>query len=268
MLTRTKSIHKTISNKTIIIHALLGIVFFYFIFHPITMILYWYEFNKEPITIPSILEVLSHRTIHSFSFKMVNMSMFFIVMGGVFGVIIGLYRVKNKKLNMHLSLLKNDIKNLITQGENQFLELKSSIRYDYQQQTTNAGLEIIIAKTIVGFMNAKGGKLIVGVNDNGQILGLENDFKTLKQQNKDGFEQKIYEIISKFIGKEYCIYSTIYFYEIEKKDICVIDIQKPKEPAYLLKGTDTTFFLRTGNATRPLSTKEAVHYMNMEKEIQ
>ncbi|PKP44913.1 MAG: ATP-binding protein [Bacteroidetes bacterium HGW-Bacteroidetes-12] len=263
MLTRTKSIH-----KTIIIHALLGIIIFYFIFHPITMVLYWYEFNKEPITTKSFFEVFSHRTLHSFSYKMLNMSLAFIIMGGAIGATFGMYRIKNKKLNMHLSLVKNDIKNLITQGENQYLELKSSIRYDYQQHTTNLGLEIVIAKTIVGFMNAKGGKLIVGVNDNGQILGLENDFKTLKQQNKDGFEQKIYEIISKFIGKEYCSYSTIYFYEIEKKYICVIDIQKPKEPAYLLKGTDTTFFLRTGNATRPLSTKEAVHYLNMEKENQ
>ena len=267
MIAGFKIFNNHTNKKIIIIHTLLGIVTFYFIFHPVTMVLYWFEFKNEPITIASFFEVLEHRTRHSFSLKMVNMSLFFTVMGGLFGVITGFYRANNKKLNKHLSLLKNDLINLITQGENQFLELKSSIRYDYQKKTTNLDLEIVIAKTIVGFMNAKGGKLIIGVNDNGQVLGLENDFKTLKQQNTDGFEQKVYEIISKFIGKEYCYYSTIYFHEIEKKHICVIDIQKPHEPAYLLKGADTVFFLRTGNATRPLSIKEAVHYMNMEKEV-
>tara|TARA_R110001583_G_scaffold39260_4_gene125985 strand:+ start:595 stop:1398 length:804 start_codon:yes stop_codon:yes gene_type:complete len=267
MITGVKFFNKSVDKEIIIIYTLLGIAIFYFILHPFTMVLYWFEFKNEPITFSSFIDVLGHRFKHSFSFRMLYMAIFFIIMGGIFGAAAGVLKIRTKKLSKHIDFLKKDISNLIQQGENQFLEFKSSIRYDYQQQTTNVKLEMVIAKTIVGFMNAKGGKLIIGVDDDSQILGLENDFKTLKLQNTDGFEQKIYEIISKFIGKEYCLYSTIYFHEIEKNYICVIDIQKPNEPAYLLKGTDTVFFLRTGNATRPLSIKEAVHYMNMEKDV-
>lgn len=258
---------KIIDNKTILIHSAIGIAFFYFIFHPVTMVLYWYEFNNEPISITSFFQVIKHRTLHSFSFKMINMSVAFIIMGSLVGALSGIYRVKNKKLTKHLNLLKKDIINLIGQGENQYLELKSSIRYDYQQLQVNVELELVIAKTIVGFMNGKGGKLIIGVNDEGRILGLENDFKTLKLKNIDGFEQKIYQIISKFIGKEYCPYITVYFHEIEKFNICIIDIIKTNEAAFLINGSETVFYLRTGNATRPLSTKEAMHFMNMEKEV-
>jgi Predicted transcriptional regulator containing an HTH domain and an uncharacterized domain shared with the mammalian protein Schlafen len=73
---------------------------------------------------------------------------------------------------------------LIENGENEQIEFKSSIRYDYFRKTTNRELELVIAKTIVGFMNAKGGKLILGVDDDGNILGLEKDFKTLKHKTE------------------------------------------------------------------------------------
>jgi len=162
-------------------------------------------------------------------------------------------------------MLNIDLQKLIKRGESQFLELKSSARYDYRLKTTNQDLEIVIAKTLVGFMNANGGKLIIGINDIGEALGLENDFKSLKQQNTDGFEQKIYEIISKYIGKEFCLHCSVYFHQIDEKSICVIDIDEVTEPVYLTRGKETVFYLRTGNATKPLSIKEAVHYIKLGK---
>lgn len=266
MVTGFKFFNKSADKEIIIIYTILGIVIFYFIIHPVTMVLYWFEFKNEPLTFSSFINVLSHRTEHSFSLRMLYMAFYFILMGGIFGLTAGFYKIKTKKLTKHINILKKDINNLIQQGENQFLEFKSSIRYDFTLKNTNLDLEMVIAKTLVGFMNAKGGKLIIGVTDNGNVVGIENDFNTLRQQNTDGFEQKVYEIISKYIGKEYCSSATVYFHQIDKKYVCVIDIQKLNEPAYLIKGTDTIFYLRTGNATRPLSIKEAVHYINMEKE--
>tara|TARA_R110001583_G_scaffold182679_1_gene340764 strand:+ start:2791 stop:3594 length:804 start_codon:yes stop_codon:yes gene_type:complete len=267
MITGIKFFNKSVDKEIIAIYTILGIAVFYFILHPFTMVLYWFEFKNEPITFSSFIEVLGHRFKHSFSFKMLYMSLFFIVMGGVFGAAAGVFKVRTKKLSKHIDFLKKDISNLIQQGENQFLEFKSSIRYDFNLKTTNIELEMVIAKTLVGFMNSKGGKLIIGVSDEGNIIGIENDFITLKQKNSDGFEQKVYEIISKYIGKEYCSLVNLYFYPINNKNLCVLDIQKTNEPAYLLKGRETIFYLRTGNATRPLSIKEAVHYMNMEKDV-
>ena len=44
------------------------------------------------------------------------------------------------------------------------------------------------------------GKLLL-VDDNKNVLGIKNDLKLLKKQNDDGFQLKITEIISNFIGK-------------------------------------------------------------------
>ena len=36
-------------------------------------------------------------------------------------------------------------------------------------------------------MNVNGGRLFVGVNDSGEIIGIENDYALVHHKNKDGF---------------------------------------------------------------------------------
>ena len=38
--------------------------------------------------------------------------------------------------------------------------------------------QLAILKTIAAFMNSEGGTLIVGVDDSGNILGVEKDYET------------------------------------------------------------------------------------------
>jgi predicted HTH transcriptional regulator len=57
------------------------------------------------------------------------------------------------------------------------LEFKSSLRWGVPEGGVNKTLEKVIVKTIAGFLNSKdGGTLLIGVADNGTILGLEGDY--------------------------------------------------------------------------------------------
>jgi predicted HTH transcriptional regulator len=114
-------------------------------------------------------------------------------------------------------------------------------------------------------MNGKGGKLMLGIDDNGNILGLEKDFKTLKHKNIDGYEREIFRIISTQLGHKACFSNHISFYVLDGKEICVIDIENSSEPVYVSNETDTTFYVRTGNATYPLTVKETVDYLKILK---
>ncbi|MBR8536669.1 ATP-binding protein [Carboxylicivirga sediminis] len=154
-----------------------------------------------------------------------------------------------------------EIHRLITEGENEEVEFKSSLRYDYHQVKSNKNLEHEVLKAICGFLNAEGGKLLIGVSDYGEILGLSNDYWTLKKMNKDGFEQRLILIISNTIGKKYCKQVHITFAHVDDKEICIIHIEKSKQPAFLKENNRTIFYLRTGNLTNPLTTKEAVEYL-------
>lgn len=258
-----------VKNKILLIHLLLGAGVFYFLVHPFTMVLYWFEYSHTPFSTSLFLKALNERFVESFSFTMRGMSIILTLLGGVFGLISGFFwnqlKKKNSLIGVQQRLLKKDIAEIIADGENEKIEFKSSIRYDYFRKTTNRELELVIAKTIVGFMNAKGGKLILGVDDDGNILGLEKDFKTLKHKNKDGYERALFGIISTQLGHEACFSNHISFYVINEKDICVIDIEPSKEPVYVNDGTSTTFYVRTGNATYPLTVKETVDYLKTQK---
>ena len=98
----------------------------------------------------------------------------------------------------------SDILKLIENGENEKIEFKSSLRYDYHQVNTDKNLEHVILKSIAGFLNGKGGTLLIGVDDYGEILGLANDYWSLKRKTKDGFEQRLMLIISNAFGKDIC----------------------------------------------------------------
>jgi len=52
------------------------------------------------------------------------------------------------------ALMKN-IASVLTQGESNTLEFKSSARWDYHQTKHNKALEMVVAKTLAGFLNSE-----------------------------------------------------------------------------------------------------------------
>jgi len=255
----------SLNIKTIVLQIVIGAGIFYFLVHPFTMVLYWFEFSDTPFSFLKFQNILSKRFLQSFSFNMRGMSGLLTLFGAVLGLISSLFWIQIKKKNnligTHQRLLRRNIAEIIVDGENERVEFKSSVRYDYFRKITNRELELVIAKTIVGFMNAKGRKLILGVDDDGNILGLEKDFLTLKHKNKDGYEREIFRIISTYLGHKACFGNHIFFYEVKERLICVIDVEPSIEPVYVSNGKDTTFYVRTGNATYPLFVKETVDYL-------
>jgi predicted HTH transcriptional regulator len=92
--------------------------------------------------------------------------------------------------------MNHHIQNLIRQGENQQLDFKHSITDSKK-----------IARSLVAFANTGGGKLLVGVKDNGAIAGVRDDEEFYMVQAAAqlyckppmDFESKIWEINGKTI---------------------------------------------------------------------
>ncbi len=74
-----------------LLHTLIGILIGILVLHPITMVVYWFEFNPSDISFGLLVEVFMMRIKHSFHSSMLPMSIIFAVMGGFFGLISGLY---------------------------------------------------------------------------------------------------------------------------------------------------------------------------------
>ncbi|MBL4782096.1 MAG: ATP-binding protein [Porticoccaceae bacterium] len=192
-------------------------------------------------------------------------TLYYILVGGGIGWLFGLvFRVIRSKLDTIDSLnqeLGKDLLSLLSQGEGPRLEFKSSFRWDLREQRANKKLEVVILKTIAGFMNGKGGTLLIGVNDEGTTTGLQPDYSLLKKSDADGFEQALVTAVSTSLGADLCPYLHIVFHTIEGNDICRIIIKAAPRPAYLNREGAPRLYLRTGAGTRDMNIQEATEYI-------
>lgn len=137
---------------------------------------------------------------------------------------------------------------MISHGESEKLEFKSSLRWDYQTNAKNKVLESVIAKTIAGFMNSSGGTLLIGVGPGKEILGLQRDYSTMTAEpNRDGFEQTLTHVVSKYLGKEYAPLVHVSFVDVDGEDVCWVRTDASPRPVYLEENGHFRFYVRIGN---------------------
>ena len=64
---------------------------------------------------------------------------------------------------------------VIERGEHDRLEFKSTLRWNLKAEKAGKEIELAVMKSLAAFMNSAGGNLIVGVDDQGGIIGLAAD---------------------------------------------------------------------------------------------
>ena len=154
------------------------------------------------------------------------------------------------------------VRRLMADGEGETVEFKSSLRWDRRDEQVNKILEGVVIKTVAGFLNAKGGTLLIGVDDAGAAVGIAADYSTLKKQDRDGFELHLQQIVTRDLGEAATAsFMAVNFHEIDGEDICQVTIEPSDHPIYVDTQKQAVFFLRSGNATRPLPVDETVKYV-------
>lgn len=155
----------------------------------------------------------------------------------------------------------DDIINLIQCDEGQHLEFKSSLRCDRSTGQANPALELVVLKTVCAFLNAEGGTLLIGLTDDNNVAGIDDDYPLIKGQNRDGFENFVITQISNNIGNDYLQYVSLTFHNLLGKDLCQVDVSPSDRPAYLNNKGKQEFIVRTGNNSRPFKISEAAQYI-------
>ncbi|MFV2057379.1 MAG: RNA-binding domain-containing protein, partial [Thiohalomonadales bacterium] len=160
----------------------------------------------------------------------------------------------------HVEPANEEIEELVLGGESDTVEFKSTLRYDLRQKVVNKKLEYVIAKTIAAFLNCEGGNLFIGIDDNMNALGLNDDLSTLKKGDIDGFELQLLEVIKKYIGNEYSTHIKINFPDYDNKKVCRIKIAKSSKPVFTIFEGREDFFVRSCSSSQPLSREEQSAY--------
>lgn len=233
--------------------------------------IYWNSFKRMPersgiryylFTVPN-RELITANNI--FDPKIIQRIAVFLIVLGVM-----LLFIRNRFFYVPNKMKIDPVEDILRSDEDRHLEFKSSLRWDYKQQKVNPELEKVIVKTIAAFGNTDGGILLIGVDDDKKIIGLEPDFKSLKKPDADYFEVHLRNVLHRMMGVKYVSkYIRTRFEEVPGKGlVCKIKVMQAKEPLYIkFKNknglVEEKFYVRSGNSSHEItSLAEITDYIN------
>lgn len=157
----------------------------------------------------------------------------------------------------------SDLRELIAGGESNVVEFKSTARWNLRKQAKDPKMEHVIVKTVAGFMNAEGGTLLIGVADDGTVVGLEKDYTTIHKHDRDGFELFLTQLIVANLTGPAGALLRVSFESLDGQDVCRVDVAAGGKPVFakaLDGGGHRDFWVRMGNQTRPLVGTDLFEY--------
>ena len=149
------------------------------------------------------------------------------------------------------------IKSLIHQGETDRVEFKSTLRWNLKKERAEKGIEKAWLKSVVAFLNTDGGVLLVGVGDDGNILGTSAD----RFDNDDRYLLHVNNCIRQHIGLECSSFIRFHLVPVDEKNVLLVECQPSPSAVFLKIGKEEEFYVRVGPGSRRLSTSEVLAYM-------
>jgi len=107
-------------------------------------------------------------------------------------------------------------------------------------------------------LNTDGGTLIVGVNDNGDILGLDKDAFV----SDDKLKLHLNNMIKNAIGPHFMHFVNYELFEIESKKILKIECISSNKRVFLKDNGVEEFYIRNGPSTIKLNGNSLIDYIN------
>jgi len=160
------------------------------------------------------------------------------------------------------TVIKSDV--IIPKDEDTRNEFKSTYRLDLNRfekgdgtKTHSKDVEKEIPVTISAMANKEGGILFIGVDDDGNVLGLENDYELLKNLNDDKFQRMIWQTIKNFIeNMAYISKLEVSLINKESKKICIIKIPPADEPIFVHDDHTQESYVRIGSRSEKFSPSD------------
>jgi hypothetical protein len=164
-----------------------------------------------------------------------------------------LYAVRHKSRPPAPSLeTKDELLALIRQGESEKLEFKSTLRQNLATGKPGKEIELAALKTVAAFLNTDGGVLLVGVNDEGRILGLAPD----NFENDDHALRHFTALLQQHLGLECAPYVDFKLRLMDEQQVLLVRCAPSPAPVFLKAGKEEEFYIRVGPSSRKLSLSQ------------
>ena len=147
-------------------------------------------------------------------------------------------------------------------GETREIEYKQTARWNVREQRKDRAMEEVVVKTVAGMLNDHGGTLLIGVADNGEPIGLSDDYALVRPSNADGFVNWLDTLFDNHLGHAGATRLTVRMDQVDGRDICRIDIPASSRPIWVKNPAgEPTLYHRRNNSTRPIPPDELESFL-------
>lgn len=151
-----------------------------------------------------------------------------------------------------------DIFDLITSRESKTLEFKQTLSVDVRTNEKQKYIETASLKTIAGFLNSDGGTLLIGISDNQEPIGLEDEINRFHKGSTDKLLLHFTNLLRTHIGEEFYPLLDYRIVHLGEKPILRVDCIQSDQPCFI--GED--LYVRTNPATGKLTGRTMLRYIN------
>jgi len=170
--------------------------------------------------------------------------------------------VKEAALHEYRKLAPDpELMSLIATGETESLEFKIGACRNPHTGKNDNRMRDNITKAVAAFMNSSGGTLLIGIADDGTIVGVDVEYSTANanKPNWDGYELFLADILNKSLSIATAFqYFTITKHTLDGHDIAQIQVQSAPEPAYV----NNKLYVRAGAQSKELQGPDLISYVN------
>lgn len=162
------------------------------------------------------------------------------------------------KLAIDRTQPQTDLYDLIGRGEGTHLEFKSTMRTNLHTGKPDKEIELAWLKGVAAFLNSEGGILLIGVADDGEVLGLAADGFA----NDDKFRLHFKNLINQHLGPEYTRLLRFDLFQLADRQIAAVECERADTPVFLRYKQRETFLIRSGPSNIELPISRALSYIN------
>lgn len=149
---------------------------------------------------------------------------------------------------------------LLASEESETIERKASLRA-HGGAVPDAVIVDQVLKACLGLLNRRGGVVMVGVSDEGEVLGIENDIRVCGSEDK--LLRFLTDKVRDRIGNAGVDLIAPRCESHAGKQILLVDVRPAPEPVFPTKAVDGKegLFVRNNNTTEVLSNRDALDYV-------
>ena len=147
---------------------------------------------------------------------------------------------------------------LLQDGEGARMEFKSTLRWNLFSDKSDKKIENSCLKTVAGYLNADGGILLIGVSDDGEVLGLDSDHF----RSEDKFLLHWVNLLKSYLGAEFIPYIRSMAHDVGGSRLLLVECLPSTKPVFVKRDNEESFFVRMTNTTQALKPSEVFAYVD------